>query len=64
MRLDTESVKTLQVLLKELCGLDYTDEQAQEAGLAILRFVAAKAQRQQEFKKGKDDNHVALPRTN
>lgn len=45
MRLSSERIKTLQALLKELCNLDYTEEQAQEAGVAIMRFVAAKANR-------------------
>lgn len=49
MRLSDERIKELQVLLKELYGLDYTAEQAQEAGLAIMRFVIAKAQRQREL---------------
>lgn len=48
MRLRSERIKSLQTLLKELTGRDYTDEQAQEAGMAIMRFVIAKAQRQRE----------------
>jgi hypothetical protein len=46
MRLSDERIKELQALLKELYGLDYTSEQAQGAGLAIMRFVLAKIQRQ------------------
>jgi hypothetical protein len=49
MRLSNERIKTLQLLLKELYGLDYTDEQAQEAGMAIMRFVIAKAQRKHKL---------------
>lgn len=49
MRLSDERIKELKVLLKELYGLDYTDEQAQEASLAIMRFVIAKTQRQREL---------------
>lgn len=49
MRLSDERIKELKVLLKELYGLDYTDEQAQEAGLAIMRFVIVKTQRQREL---------------
>jgi hypothetical protein len=45
MRISPERLQTLKALLKEQCGLEYTDEQAQEAGMAILRFVAAKRQR-------------------
>ena len=48
MRLSQELIKRLQVLLNEP-GTDYTDEQAQEAGIAIMRFVIEKAQRQQEL---------------
>jgi hypothetical protein len=42
MRLSTTHIKALQRLLKEQFGLDYTDEQAQQAGLAIMRFVIVK----------------------
>ncbi len=42
MRLSTKHIKALQTLLKEQFGLDYTEEQAQQAGLAIMRFVIAK----------------------
>jgi hypothetical protein len=49
MRLSSDHIKKLQVLLKELHGLDYTDEQAQEAGMAIMRFVQVKAQRKQQL---------------
>lgn len=48
MRLSKERIKSLQVLLREL-GLDYTDEQAQEAGMAVMRFVIAKAQRERQI---------------
>jgi len=51
MRLSNERIKALQVLLKEEFGLDYTDEQAQVAGMAIMRFVIAKAQRKQDLAK-------------
>lgn len=69
MRLSSESIKSLQVLLRELHGLDYTDEQAQEAGMAIMRFVAVKAQRERDLTKNKDyedgqvpGNHRAIAR--
>jgi hypothetical protein len=42
MRLSQTHIKALQRLLKEKFGLDYTDEQAQQAGLAIMRFAIAK----------------------
>ena len=41
MRLSNERIKSLQVLLNELTGKDYTDEQAHEAGIAIMRFCQA-----------------------
>ncbi len=44
MKLSIERVCSLKILLKEL-GLDYTDEEVQSAGLAIMRFVLVKAQR-------------------
>jgi hypothetical protein len=42
MRFSDERIKALQELLKEQTGRDYTDEEAQEAGLAIMRFVLSK----------------------
>lgn len=54
MRLSSERIKTLQALLKEEFGLDYSDEQAQEAGLAIMRFVIAKTQRENELSNHKE----------
>lgn len=44
-RISSERIKELQKLLKEQTGKDYSDEEAQEAGLAILRFVMAKESR-------------------
>lgn len=44
MRISPERIKELQKLLKEQTGRDYTDEEAQEAGLAIMRFTIAKEQ--------------------
>lgn len=57
MRLSSERIKRLQELLREQHGLGLTDEQAQEAGLAIMRFVVAKAQRKQEITKYMENNH-------
>lgn len=53
MKLSNESIRSLKSIIKELYGLNYTDEQAQEAGLSIMRFVAAKNQRKQELVKAK-----------
>jgi hypothetical protein len=44
-RISPERIKELQKLLKEQTGKDYSDEEAQEAGLAIIRFVMAKEAR-------------------
>src|SRR5665213_404916 len=51
MRLSQAHVKALQRLLKERVGLDYTNEQAQQAGLAIMRFTIAKELRAKSKKK-------------
>jgi hypothetical protein len=57
MRLSNERIKQLQTLMREQHGLKLTDEQAQEAGMAIMRFVLTKAQRQQELTKPKEHEH-------
>jgi len=44
-RISPELIEKLQKLLKEQTGKDYTAEEAQEAGMAIMRFVIAKEQR-------------------
>jgi len=46
MKLSEERIRTLQAILKEEYDLDYTPEQAQTAGLAIIRFAIAKTQHQ------------------
>jgi len=48
MRISPERIKELQKLLKEQTGKNYTDEEAQEAGLAITRFTTAKEQSRQK----------------
>lgn len=48
-RISPESTKELQKLLKEQTGKDYTFEEAQEAGIAIMRFVIAKEQRNRQI---------------
>lgn len=50
MKFSDERIKELQAILKEEFGLDYTTEQAQEAGIAIVRFILAKTQRQLDIK--------------
>lgn len=48
MRLSKEQISGLQIILKDL-SLNYTDEQAQVVGMAIMRFAIAKAQRDQRL---------------
>ena len=48
-KISKQHIKELQELLKEQTGKDYTDEEAQQAGLAIIRFVVAKEMRKQEL---------------
>lgn len=48
MKLSDHQILSLKQLLDELCGLNYTDAEAQQAGMAIIRFVSAKRQREQE----------------
>lgn len=55
MKLSTERIKSLQPLLKQVTGREYTDDQTQEAGMAIIRFVIAKAQRKQDLAKTKEN---------
>lgn len=57
MRLSSDLIKSLQAHLEELYDLDYTDEQAQDAGLAIMRFVIAKVQREQELLNSKENSN-------
>lgn len=49
MRLSPQRIKALQDLLKEQLGVSYTDEEAQAAGLAIMRFIVAKHRRSNEL---------------
>lgn len=52
MRLSKQQIKSLQILLQEQFGLTYADEEAQVAGLAIMRFVLAKERRKMTQEKG------------
>ena len=51
MRLSNERVKALQAILKEIYALEFSEEQAQVEGLAIMRFWLVKTQREQQLKK-------------
>ena len=48
MRLNPRQIRTLQCLLKSKSGLDYSDEEVQLAGIAIMRFVVAKHCRKEQ----------------
>ena len=52
-RISPERLKELRKLLKEQTGKDYSDEVAQEAGLAIMRFVLAKESQKRSTKQNK-----------
>jgi len=57
MRLSKKQLTSLKVILRELYGLELADEQVQEAGMAIIRFVIAKARRKQLLTKNEVKNH-------
>ncbi len=63
MRLSEERVRSLQALLSKEVGLELTNEQTQEAGVTIMRFVIAKAQRKQELIKSME-NHYGRSKVN
>lgn len=56
MRLSAGQVQALQRLLKFEFGLEYSSEQAQQAGLAIIRFVIAKQRKQALYERNNDGN--------
>lgn len=51
MKISDDQIITLQKLLNDVLGLNYTQEEAQQAGNAIIRFVAVKRWREQERQK-------------
>lgn len=55
MRIPPKHIEKLKLLVKDQLGLDYDDEQAQEAGMAILRFVKAKRLKQSRLDQGDID---------
>lgn len=63
MRLSPDKVHSLKVLLKEHCDLDYTEEEVQQAGLAIIRFAVAKQLRTRELKMNEDETNAIQQRT-
>jgi hypothetical protein len=59
MRLSDQRIKELQAILKQHFGLDYDSEQAQQAGLAILKLVAFKLY--QQMNKENNDGKTEQP---
>jgi hypothetical protein len=53
MRLSTANIQSLKVILREDFGLVFDDEEAQKAGLEIMRFIVAKQSRLIERKANK-----------
>ena len=65
MRISPERIKALQAILREDFSLDYGDEKAQEAGLAIMRFVIAKRIcEKKQYKLKKPKNYAKTPSFN
>jgi len=56
MRLSAGRIEELRQLLKSELGLDFDHEQAQQAGLAIMRFVISKYRRDAVQKENNDGN--------
>lgn len=56
MRLSQERINALQKVLKDQYDLELSDEEAQEAGLSIMRFVKAKYLRKQELNNNQRSN--------
>jgi hypothetical protein len=53
MQLSTERIAKLNTILNEM-GLKYSDNELDEAGLAIMRFVLAKVDRENGMKGAND----------
>lgn len=60
MRISPERIKELQRLLKQHHGVEYSDEEAQQAGIAIIRFAVAKKQRELELANQKGNRYEKL----
>lgn len=48
MRFSPDLISELKQILLEQYGVEYSDEEAQTAGIAIVRFVIVKRQREAE----------------
>jgi hypothetical protein len=49
MRISHKQIKELQALLLEMTGKEYSPEEAQTTGLAIVRFVSTKELRKHQL---------------
>jgi hypothetical protein len=49
MKLSGDRIQSLQRLLMELYGKNISEIEAQDAGVAIIRFVIAKGQRKKDL---------------
>ncbi len=63
MRLSAQHIKRLQTLLERHYDLIMTDEQAQQAGLAILRFRVAKQMRNATLKANSNEDEYETQQT-
>jgi hypothetical protein len=57
MRISHKQIKELQALLLEMTSKEYSPEEAQAAGLAIVRFVSAKELSNYQLNKGEEDDN-------
>lgn len=58
MRISHKQIKDLQALLLEMTGKEYSPEEAQTTGLAIVRFVSAKELRKHQLNKENINHEV------
>lgn len=63
VRLSEERIRALQEILKKEFGIDYSDEEAQQAGLAIMRFTLAKKRRELELEKDTENGTKTTKRS-
>jgi hypothetical protein len=57
MRLSQQRIWALQKMLKDDFGLEYSEEEVQRAGTAILRFVVAKLRKEVEQAAAQEKNN-------
>lgn len=64
MRISHKQIKELQALLLEMTGKEYSPEEAQTTGLAIVRFVSAKELSRHLTNDKEKNNHGTRLKTN